>query len=123
MLVCEDHSYLSPPGSNGVQDSVHPVLPRRPAQDQGQEDMRGVRLAPSGTQWFSLVPHPLRFHATLYQCPETANERTEMSVAVSNRINDLLTVLRTTEEHSVIQLQEIALELDTWKTKVWRRGG
>ena len=46
-----------------------------------------------------------------------------MSVAVSNRINDLLTVLRTTEEHSVIQLQEIALELDTWKTKVRRRGG
>jgi V-type H+-transporting ATPase subunit a len=58
------------------------------------------------------------FHATLYQCPETANERAEMSVAVSNRISDLTTVLRTTEDHSVTQLQEIALTLDTWKTKV-----
>ena len=68
----------------------------------------------------TLAPHPLplRFHATLYQCPETANERAEMSVAVSNRINDLTTVLRTTEDHSVTQLQEIALQLDTWKTKV-----
>ena len=63
-------------------------------------------------------PSPLRFHATLYQCPETANEREEMSVAVNNRINDLNSVLRTTEDHSVIQLQEIAQELDTWKTKV-----
>ena len=68
----------------------------------------------------TFAPHPLpfRFHATLYQCPETANERAEMSVAVSNRINDLMTVLRTTEDHSITQLQEIALELDTWKTKV-----
>lgn len=67
-----------------------------------------------------LIAHPfsLRFHATLYQCPETANEREEMSVAVSNRINDLNSVLRTTEDHSVTQLQEIAQELDTWKTKV-----
>jgi V-type H+-transporting ATPase subunit a len=58
------------------------------------------------------------FHATLYQCPETVNERAEMSVAVSNRINDLTTVLRTTEDHSITQLQEVSLELDTWKTKV-----
>ena len=41
-----------------------------------------------------------------------------MSKAVNNRINDLMTVLQTTEDHSVTQLQEIALELDTWKTKV-----
>ena len=41
-----------------------------------------------------------------------------MSVAVTNRINDLNSVLRTTEDHSVVQLQEIAQELDTWKTKV-----
>ncbi|CAI8046850.1 V-type proton ATPase 116 kDa subunit a1 [Geodia barretti] len=41
-----------------------------------------------------------------------------MSVAVSNRINDLMTVLRTTEDHSITQLQEIALELDTCRRKV-----
>ena len=41
-----------------------------------------------------------------------------MSAAVSNRINDLTSVLQTTEDHSVTQLQDIAMELDTWKTKV-----
>ena len=67
-----------------------------------------------------MAPHPLplRFHATLYQCPETANEREQMSVAVDNRIGDLTSVLQTTEDHSITQLQDIAKELDTWKTKV-----
>ena len=41
-----------------------------------------------------------------------------MSVAVSNRIGDLTSVLRTTEDHSITQLQDIAQELDVWKTKV-----
>lgn len=60
------------------------------------------------------------FRATLYQCPETAAERQEMTVAIHNRINDLQSVLQTTEAHSVTQLNEIALELDTWQTKVRR---
>ena len=42
-----------------------------------------------------------------------------MSGAVRNRVNDLNTVLKTTEDHSVTQLEEIAQEIDTWKTKVW----
>ena len=41
-----------------------------------------------------------------------------MTVAVANRINDLQSVLRTTEDHSLTQLQEIGQEVDTWKTKV-----
>ena len=60
-----------------------------------------------------------RFHATLYQCPETASERDEMTVAVANRINDLQSVLRTTDDHSLTQLQEIGQEIDTWHTKVY----
>ena len=59
-----------------------------------------------------------RFHATLYQCPETAPEREEMTVAVANRINDLQSVLRTTEDHSITQLQEVGQEIYTWQTKV-----
>ena len=59
-----------------------------------------------------------RFRATLCQCPETAAERTEMAVAIGNRINDLRSVLQTTEAHSVTQLNEIAQELDVWQTKV-----
>lgn len=62
--------------------------------------------------------HVYSFRATLYQCPETAAERQEMTVAIENRISDLQSVLQTTEAHSVTQLNEIALELDTWQTKV-----
>ncbi len=58
------------------------------------------------------------FHATLYQCPETATERQSMSVAVEQRINDLESVLRTTEHHSIAQFNDIAQELDTWQMKV-----
>ena len=39
-------------------------------------------------------------------------------MAVANRINDLQSVLRTTEDHSLTQLQEIGQEIDTWQTKV-----
>lgn len=41
-----------------------------------------------------------------------------MSAAVHNRIVDLQAVLRTTQDHSVTQLQEIAQELDVWQQKV-----
>ena len=41
-----------------------------------------------------------------------------MANAVNNRIADLQTVLRTTEEHSRTQLQEIAQEIDIWQQKV-----
>ena len=41
-----------------------------------------------------------------------------MTVAVSNRIRDLESVLHTTEEHSYTQLQEVALDIDKWQTKV-----
>ena len=59
-----------------------------------------------------------RFHATLYQCPETADERHEMTDAVRNRIADLESVLQTTQDHSSTQLQGIAQEIDTWQQKV-----
>jgi V-type H+-transporting ATPase subunit a len=58
------------------------------------------------------------FRATLYQCPETSGEREQMTVAVSNRIRDLESVLHTTEQHSLTQLQEVALDIDSWQTKV-----
>lgn len=59
-----------------------------------------------------------RFQATLYQCPETSGEREQMTVAVSNRIRDLESVLHTTEEHSFTQLQEVAVDIESWETKV-----
>jgi len=41
-----------------------------------------------------------------------------MTVAVANRIHDLQSVLKTTEDHSITQLAEIAQEIDVWQTKV-----
>ena len=58
------------------------------------------------------------FRATLYQCPEMASERHEMTRAVQKRIVDLESVLQTTEQHSVNQLSEVAKELEKWETKV-----
>ena len=58
------------------------------------------------------------FHATLYQCPEKASERQEMTRAVGQRISDLESVLETTEQHSVTQFTEIAKDLSIWETKV-----
>ena len=40
-----------------------------------------------------------------------------MTVAVSNRIRDLESVLHTTEEHSLTQLNEVAMDIDSWQTK------
>ncbi len=62
----------------------------------------------------------LRFRATLYQCPETADERAQMVGQVTARMSDLQSVLQTTEEHSITQLAEIAQDLDVWQTKVGR---
>ena len=41
-----------------------------------------------------------------------------MMAAVNNRIYDLQSVLKTTEDHSVTQLTEVAQEIDVWQTKV-----
>ena len=67
--------------------------------------------------YFNISPS-LRFRATLYQCPETQDERQNMSAAVANRILDLNSVLRTTEDHSLTQLEEIAQEIGAWQQKV-----
>ena len=43
-----------------------------------------------------------------------------MAQAVQNRIIDLESVLRTTQDHSITQLQDIAQELDIWHQKVFK---
>ena len=40
-----------------------------------------------------------RFRATLYPCPDTTEERREMSVGLMTRIEDLNTVLNQTQDH------------------------
>eukprot|EP01120_Amphizonella_sp_Union-15-10_P005662 TRINITY_DN1704_c0_g1_i1.p1 TRINITY_DN1704_c0_g1~~TRINITY_DN1704_c0_g1_i1.p1 ORF type:complete len:851 (+),score=181.18 TRINITY_DN1704_c0_g1_i1:73-2625(+) len=58
------------------------------------------------------------FGATLYPCPETAKERQELSSQVSNRLTDLKIVLERTLEHRRQVLMNVAVHLESWKTKV-----
>ncbi len=41
-----------------------------------------------------------------------------MTAAVTNRIRDLESVLQTTQDHSLTQLQDIAQEVNVWQQKV-----
>jgi len=41
----------------------------------------------------------LRFRATIYPCPDSPQERREMSIGVMTRIEDLKTVLGQTQDH------------------------
>uniref|UniRef100_UPI00398E5BAA V-type proton ATPase 116 kDa subunit a 4-like isoform X1 n=1 Tax=Pristiophorus japonicus TaxID=55135 RepID=UPI00398E5BAA len=58
------------------------------------------------------------FRATMYPCPESANERREMAAGVKTRIEDLNTVLNQTESHRRRVLQEAAKNLRNWQGKV-----
>ncbi|XP_048404489.2 V-type proton ATPase 116 kDa subunit a 4-like [Stegostoma tigrinum] len=58
------------------------------------------------------------FRATMYPCPESANERREMAAGVKTRIEDLNTVLNQTESHRRRVLQEAAKSLRNWQVKV-----
>ncbi|XP_067907145.1 V-type proton ATPase 116 kDa subunit a 4-like isoform X2 [Heterodontus francisci] len=58
------------------------------------------------------------FRATVYPCPESANERWEMAAGVKTRIEDLNTVLNQTESHRRRVLQEAAKNLLIWQVKV-----
>ncbi|XP_067856008.1 V-type proton ATPase 116 kDa subunit a 4-like [Heptranchias perlo] len=58
------------------------------------------------------------FRATVYPCPESANERREMAAGVKTRIEDLNTVLNQAESHRRRVLQEAAKDLRNWQVKV-----
>ncbi len=58
------------------------------------------------------------FRATLYQCPNTAAERQEITKAVNQRISEINNVLAKSEDQCKDQLNKIASELHKWRTKV-----
>ncbi|XP_063966249.1 V-type proton ATPase 116 kDa subunit a 1-like [Lytechinus pictus] len=58
------------------------------------------------------------FRATLYPCNETAAERTETSMAVLTRLEDLQKVLSQTEEHRQRLLSLASKSLRVWFIKV-----
>ncbi|XP_061191407.1 V-type proton ATPase 116 kDa subunit a1-like isoform X2 [Saccostrea echinata] len=58
------------------------------------------------------------FKATLYPCPESAQERIEMLNGVSTRLEDLNTVLHQTEDHRKRVLMSAQKEIRPWIIKV-----
>ncbi|KAJ8251238.1 hypothetical protein GJAV_G00218830 [Gymnothorax javanicus] len=58
------------------------------------------------------------FRASLYPCPDTAQERKEMATGVNARIDDLQLVLNQTEDHRQRVLQATAKMLRVWFIKV-----
>jgi len=60
------------------------------------------------------------FRATVYHCPEQAQERREILVGVATRLEDLKTVLSQTEEHRRRLLIAAAKNMNGWVTKVWK---
>ncbi|KAG2460248.1 VPP4 ATPase, partial [Polypterus senegalus] len=58
------------------------------------------------------------FHASVYPCPENANERREMLSGLNTRIEDLNLVLNQTASHRKRMLQDVAGSLSKWSIKV-----
>ncbi|CAI4231127.1 unnamed protein product [Auanema sp. JU1783] len=58
------------------------------------------------------------FRATLYPCPDTNQERREMSIGVMTRIEDLKTVLGQTQDHRHRVLVAASKNVRMWFTKV-----
>ncbi|CAD5207209.1 unnamed protein product [Bursaphelenchus okinawaensis] len=57
------------------------------------------------------------FRATIYPCPETSQERREMSIGVMTRIEDLKTVLGQTQDHKHRVLVAAAKNVRMWMAK------
>lgn len=61
------------------------------------------------------------FRATIYPCPDTPQERREMSIGVMTRIEDLKTVLGQTQDHRHRVLVAAAKNVRMWLTKVTQK--
>ncbi|CAG9815738.1 unnamed protein product [Phaedon cochleariae] len=58
------------------------------------------------------------FHASLYPCPNTINERNDMLKGVRTRLEDLNLVLNQTRDHRQRVLVSVAKELQNWSIMV-----
>ncbi|XP_076258216.1 V-type ATPase subunit a family protein Vha100-2 isoform X2 [Rhynchophorus ferrugineus] len=58
------------------------------------------------------------YHASLYPCPNTQQERVEMLKGVKTRIEDLQLVLNQTQDHRSRVLTSVAKELQNWSIMV-----
>ena len=58
------------------------------------------------------------FGATVYPCPESAQQRRELSIQVNTRLDELQSVLDRTLDHRRRVLNTVAVQLDAWSVKV-----
>ena len=58
------------------------------------------------------------YHASLYPCPDSINERREMLAGVEARIDDLTRVLKETNDHRMDFLDNKVLTLKSWLIQV-----
>uniref|UniRef100_A0A453YNN5 V-type proton ATPase subunit a n=1 Tax=Anopheles funestus TaxID=62324 RepID=A0A453YNN5_ANOFN len=58
------------------------------------------------------------YHVSLYPCPSSGSERTEMVKGVCTRLEDLKMVLNQTQDHRSIVLATVAKELFSWRIMV-----
>uniref|UniRef100_A0A182SGH0 V-type proton ATPase subunit a n=1 Tax=Anopheles maculatus TaxID=74869 RepID=A0A182SGH0_9DIPT len=58
------------------------------------------------------------YHVSLYPCPSSGSERTEMVKGVCTRLEDLNMVLNQTQDHRSIVLATVAKELFNWRIMV-----
>ncbi|XP_076292008.1 V-type ATPase subunit a family protein Vha100-2 isoform X1 [Lasioglossum baleicum] len=58
------------------------------------------------------------FHASLYPCPHSPTERSEMLIGVRTRLSDLNMVLNETRDHRQRVLHNVAKELPNWTIMV-----
>nr|XP_033334733.1 V-type proton ATPase 116 kDa subunit a [Megalopta genalis]XP_033334735.1 V-type proton ATPase 116 kDa subunit a [Megalopta genalis] len=58
------------------------------------------------------------FHASLYPCPHTPAERSEMLTGVRTRLEDLNMILNETRDHRQLVLRNVAKELPNWTIMV-----
>ena len=58
------------------------------------------------------------YHASVYPCPDSANERREMLAGVEARLLDLEVVLKETSQHRLTFLKDKAQHLKKWMVEV-----
>ncbi|KJE95104.1 ATPase [Capsaspora owczarzaki ATCC 30864] len=58
------------------------------------------------------------FSATIYPCPQTANERYDLGLQVAQRLQDLESVLKKTRDHRRRVLATVALQISSWSIQI-----
>lgn len=119
------HGSLFVTGWSGAQIRVYHLLPRRPAEEQSEEDLWRVCSRVFSELFWSFYTKVIkhfklvaRFRASLYPCPETPQERKEMAAGVNTRIDDLQMVCHSPTVVLFVSTQFCWLPLNSCKNSI-----